>query len=314
MLGAGALAADIGLIGTAAWLISKASEHPNESAIALAIVAVQFFGLSRGLLRYGQRLVGHDAAFRLLADLRVHVYRHLERLAPGGLPGFRRGDLLTRIVRDVDSLQDLVIRVVPSFGSALLVGSLTVTLMWWLLPAAGIILAVALLLGALLVPWLTSVLARRREFHFALARGDLAAAVVDLTDGAAELTAFGAMESQLDEIRRCDAELTAIAARSAGTAGIGLDPHHTVGGPGVLGLPDGRYSQRSPPGGWPARISPSSHSSHLPPSNWSSACRLRLRHCTGCARAPPGSSRSPTHRRPSGSLSRPWRCPAGRST
>ena len=222
LLGAGAVAADIGLIGTAAWLISKASEHPNESAIALAIVAVQFFGLSRGFLRYGERLVGHDAAFRLLADLRVNVYRHLERLTPGGLPGFRRGDLLTRIVRDVDSLQDLIIRVVPPFGSALLVGSLTVVLMWWMLPAAGLILAVALLLGAVLVPWLTSKLARRREARFATARGELAAAVVDLGEGAAELLAFGAMESQLVEIRRCDAELTAISARSAGTAGIGL--------------------------------------------------------------------------------------------
>ena len=144
LLGAGAVAADIGLIATAAWLISTASEHPNQSALALAIVGVQFFGLTRGFLRYGERLVGHDAAFRLLADLRVQVYRHLERLAPAGLPAFRRGDLLTRIVRDVDSLQDLIIRVVPPFGTAVLVGGCTVALMWWMLPAAGLILAVAL--------------------------------------------------------------------------------------------------------------------------------------------------------------------------
>ena len=222
LLGAGALAADIGLIGTAAWLISTASEHPNESSIALAIVAVQFFGLSRGFLRYAERLVGHDAAFRLLAALRVQVYRNLERLAPGGLPGFGRGDLLTRVVRDVDSVQDLIIRVLPPFGSALLVGSLTVVLTWWLLPAAGLILAVALLVAAVLVPWLTGLLARRRESRFAAARGELAAAVVDLTEGAAELTAFGAVEAQLEQIRRRDAELTAIAGRSAGTAGFGL--------------------------------------------------------------------------------------------
>ena len=84
----------------------------------MAIVAVQFFGLSRGFFRYEERLVGHDAAFRLLADLRVQVYQRLERLAPAGLPAFRRGDLLARIVQDVDSLQDLVIRVIPPFGMA----------------------------------------------------------------------------------------------------------------------------------------------------------------------------------------------------
>ena len=113
LLGAGAIAADIGLLATAAWLISKAAQHPNESQLAVAIVGVQFFGLSRGFFRYKERLVGHDAAFRLLADLRVRVYQRLERLAPSGLPAFRRGDLLARIVQDIDSLQDLVIRVIP---------------------------------------------------------------------------------------------------------------------------------------------------------------------------------------------------------
>ena len=68
LLGAGALGAGIGLIATSAWLISRASQRPPESALAIAIVAVQFFGLSRGLFRYGQRLVGHDVAFRSLAD------------------------------------------------------------------------------------------------------------------------------------------------------------------------------------------------------------------------------------------------------
>ena len=222
LLGAGAVAADIGLIGTAAWLISRAAEHPNESALALAIVAVQVFGLSRGLLRYGERLVGHDAAFRLLAQLRVRVYERLERLAPAGLPSFRRGDLLARIVQDVDSLQDVALRVIPSFAISLLVGCLTVAVMWWMLPAAGAILAVALVFAATIVPWLTGALARRRESRFAAARGDLAAAMVDLTEGAAELVAFGAADAQVRAVRERDAELTAIATASAGTAGIGL--------------------------------------------------------------------------------------------
>ncbi len=222
LLGAGAIAADIGLMGTAAWLISRAAQHPNEQALAVAIVLVQCFGLSRGLLRYGERLVSHDAAFRLLADLRVGVYERLERLAPAGLPGFRRGDLLARIVQDVDTLQDLVIRVLPPFGMAALVGVSTVVLLWWLLPAAGLIVAVALLLASTAVPWCTGHLARRREASFARARGELGAAMVDLTEGAAELVAFGATGAQVATVRRHDAELTAIAASSAGTAGVGL--------------------------------------------------------------------------------------------
>lgn len=222
LLGAGAIAADIGLIGTAAWLITRAAQHPNESRLTLAIVGVQFFGLSRGFLRYGERLVGHDAAFRLLADQRVSLYHHLEQLAPVGLPLFRRGDLLSRMVRDVDALQDLVIRVIPPPVIAFVVGALTVALLWLMLPAAGLILAAALLLAAVVVPWLTGLLARRKESRLASARGDLAAAMVDLTEGVSELVAFGAVDAQLHTVASNDAELTAIASASAGNAGIGL--------------------------------------------------------------------------------------------
>src|SRR3984957_21242136 len=91
LLGAGAVAAAIGLIATSAWLISRSSQRPPESAVAVAIVGVQFFALSRGLCRYFERLVGHNAAFRVLSSLRVSVYVRLERLAPLGLPAFRNG-------------------------------------------------------------------------------------------------------------------------------------------------------------------------------------------------------------------------------
>jgi thiol reductant ABC exporter CydC subunit len=222
LFGAGAVAADICLIGTAAWLISRAAQHPNESHLAVAIVGVQFFGLSRGFFRYEERLVGHDAAFRLLADMRVRVYQRLEQLAPAGLPAFRRGDLLARVVQDVDSLQDVSLRVIPPFAIATLVGTLTVALMWWMLPVAGLVLAVALVLASTFVPWLTGELARRKESRFARVRGELTAAMVDLTEGLPELVAFGAADTQLRTIREHDAELAAIASASAGTAGIGL--------------------------------------------------------------------------------------------
>jgi ATP-binding cassette subfamily C protein CydC len=220
-LGAGAVAADIGLIASAAWLISRASQHPNEAALAMAIVVVQFCGLSRGLLRYGERLVGHDAALHLLADLRVGIYRRLERLAPAGLLAFRRGDLLTRMVADVDSLQDVALRVIPSFGIAAVVGALAVVAMGWLLPAAGAILAGALVCGATIVPWLSGHLSRRRESGFAAARAALVTETMDLIDGAAELVAFGAVGAHQQTLRERDSELTAICTASAGTSGIG---------------------------------------------------------------------------------------------
>jgi thiol reductant ABC exporter CydC subunit len=221
LLGAGSLAAALGLIATSAWLISRSSQRPQESAVAVAIVGVQFFALSRGLCRYGERLVGHDAAFRVLASLRVAVYERLEQLAPLGLPAFRSGDLLARLVHDVDSLQDLMLRVLPAFAIALLVGAVTVGVVWLMLPAAGLILLAALLVAGIAVPWLAGRLALRAEARQAAARGELTAAVVDLLEGAPELVANGAMEEQLRRSMAADAELTGIARAGARTAGVG---------------------------------------------------------------------------------------------
>jgi thiol reductant ABC exporter CydC subunit len=221
LLGAGAIGAGIGLIATAAWLISRASQRPAESALAIAIVAVQFFGLSRGLCRYGQRLIGHDAAFRALANLRAGAYERLEALAPAGLPMFRSGDLLARVVHDVDSLQDLMLRVIPPFLIAVLVGAGTVALVWLILPAAGLILFSALVLAATALTWLTGHLARRSEARQASVRADLTVAVVDLLQAGPELTAYGALGAQRGRAAAIDAELAGVVSDSAKTTGVG---------------------------------------------------------------------------------------------
>ncbi len=222
LLGSGAAAASIALLGTSAWLVSRAAQHPQESALALAIVGVQFFGLSRGFLRYGERLVGHDAAFRLLAELRVRIYRRLEQLAPAGLPAFRRGDLLARVVADVDALQDVVLRVLLPVGVAALVGTATVAVLWAMLPAAGAVVLGALLLSATVVPWLTRRLSTRVAARRATGRGELSAAVVDLVEGLPELVVAGALDAQMARVEAADRRLDAAARREAVTSGLGL--------------------------------------------------------------------------------------------
>jgi thiol reductant ABC exporter CydC subunit len=221
LLGAAAAAAAIGLIATSAWLISRSAQRPQESAVAIAIVGVQFFALARGLCRYAERLVGHDAAFRVLSEIRVALYTRLERLAPLGLPAFRSGDLLARLVHDVDALQDLLLRVVGPFAIALGVGAATVVLVFSMLPAAGLILLATLVIAATLVPWLTGRLAARGEGLQAAARAELTWDVVDLIEGAPELIVSGGAREQLRRTLAADSLLTSIAGASARTAGIG---------------------------------------------------------------------------------------------
>jgi thiol reductant ABC exporter CydC subunit len=221
-LGSAAVGAAIGLMAASAWLLSRAAGHPPEAALTIGIVLVQVFGLSRGPLRYGERLVGHHAAFGMLASVRVRLYGRLERLAPAGLPAFRSGDLMARLVADVDAMQDVVVRIIPAFAVAASVGVATVLVVWWLLPAAALVLALALFASAVPVTWLTGFLARRRESGMAALRGELAAAVVDLVEGAPELAVYGATDAQLERIDSIDRDLARVARSSAATAGIGL--------------------------------------------------------------------------------------------
>src|SRR5437879_339894 len=106
-VGAVAQMSAIGLMATSAWLISRAAEHPAIFELTIGVVAVRAFALGRATFRYTERLLSHDAAFRVLGGLRQRMYGRLDELAPALLPRYRRGDLLSRLVADIDTVQDL---------------------------------------------------------------------------------------------------------------------------------------------------------------------------------------------------------------
>jgi thiol reductant ABC exporter CydC subunit len=257
LAGAAAAGAAVALAATSAWLISRAAERPPVLFLMVAIVAVRFFGIARGVFRYLERLASHDAAFRWLGDLRVAVYGRLERLAPAGAAAFRSGDLLSRLVSDVDTLQDLWLRVLLPYGVAAVVGSGTVLLVGTLVPGAGLVLAVCLLAAAVLAPVLALAVARRAERTVAPARGALAASAQDVLRGAAELTAFGLTEAAVARVAAEDALLTRAERRAAGGAGVGAGVAAAAGGLAVwaglaLGVPAVRTG--SLPGVWLAVV------------------------------------------------------------
>ncbi|WP_106409745.1 thiol reductant ABC exporter subunit CydC, partial [Streptomyces odonnellii] len=221
LLGSCALGSAVGLMAVSGWLISRASEQPPVLYLMVAVTATRAFGIGRAVFRYAERVVSHDAVLRTLADLRVAVYRRLERIAPAGLGGTRRGDLLSRLVADVDELQDYWLRWLLPAGTALLVAAGTVGFTAWLLPEAGAVLAAGLLIAGVGVPLVSAACARRAEHRLAPARGALATRVADLLRGTAELTVAGALRSRLRQVRETDGTLTAIAARGASAQALG---------------------------------------------------------------------------------------------
>ncbi len=221
LLGSLALLSAVGLMAVSGWLISRAAQQPPVLYLMVAVTATRAFGIGRAVFRYAERLVSHDAVLRVLAELRVAVYRRLERLAPAGLGRTRRGDLLSRLVADVDTVQDYFLRWLLPVGTALTVGAASVGFLTWVLPEAGAVLAAGLLVAGVVVPAVSGALARRAERRLAPARGALSAQVVDLLEGAAELTVAGALPRRLDTVRRADGVLTRIARRTAAAAGTG---------------------------------------------------------------------------------------------
>jgi ATP-binding cassette subfamily C protein CydC len=226
----------VALLAASGFLLARASQHPNIVAISIAVVAVRALSIGRGLLRYLERLSSHDVAFRVLADVRVSIYRRLERLAPAGLAAFSSGDMLTRLISDVDATQDLFIRgIAPPLTAALVGAGVTTAVLLILAPAAGV-LAAGLLAAGVAVPWLTAASARRTARRAAPARGELGAVVTDLLSGAAELHAFGAVDAGLAQANAADAELTQLARRSAVASGLGTGLSTAVAGLTLWGV------------------------------------------------------------------------------
>ncbi len=372
-LGALATGSAVGLMATSGWLISRAWQQPPILYLMIAVTATRAFGIGRAVFRYAERLVGHDAVLRVLAELRVAVYLRLERLAPlhtadpppaeaptetnraahgwetedalrngvsapagpqpqepfradaaaedargggdpartgdqspesheastavhgpetqvapwnghpvptgtqspeprgtdaaglgpeaqgpprsggpvaagagahdagrpagasrapgqpgGGPPSarqapgaVRRGELLVRVVDDVDALQDYYLRWLLPATVAVVVSLGAVAFTGWLLPAAGAALAGGLLVAGVAVPALVGAVARRTERQLAPARGELATRTLDLLTGTAELTVAGALPARRAAVRAADARLTALAARSAAATALG---------------------------------------------------------------------------------------------
>jgi len=220
LLGSLTILFGVGLVATAGYLISRAAEGPPILALGVAIVAVRFFGLARPVARYLDRLWSHDLALRSLSRIRRTVYARIEPLAPAQLSSFRRGDLLARMVADVDSLQGVYLRgigpaLVAAVAAAACVGATAAVD-----SAAAEVLAVGLLVGGVAVPILASYLIRTAGRRQAAARAALTADLVELFRAAPELVVLGAGQTAVARIRVADRELVRLGRRDALVGGL----------------------------------------------------------------------------------------------
>jgi ATP-binding cassette, subfamily C, bacterial CydC len=192
----------VGLMSAAAHLIARAALQPSIAELQVAIVGVRFFGISRGVFRYLERYVAHDATLRALSNLRVWFYRQIEPLAPTGLRRLHSGDLITGAITDIDSLQHVFVHAI----SPPLVAILSAAILTFTLGAIDRAMAAALLVGYLACGGFLPILAARLQQRVSPVRAGATAMInrelVSGLQGMADMLMLGGQDAFRDRLER----------------------------------------------------------------------------------------------------------------
>ena len=208
------LAASIGLLTLSGWFISA-------SAVAGLTIARETFNymlpgggvrglaMSRTAGRWGERVVSHNATFKLLTDLRIFFFKKLAPLIPGRISNLRDADLLNRLVADVDAMDHVYLRLVsPVTVGVLGIFFLTAFLMWFD-SSLGLILGSILLIMLIIWPVLFYKLGQRNGGELTQNKAELRVTTLDWIEGYSELTLFGAEERYRNAILNTQQKLMA---------------------------------------------------------------------------------------------------------
>ena len=218
-LGIGAAMSTVALMACSGALIDKAALRPPLYTLTVLMASVQILALSRGPLRYGERLLAHDSALQATGRLRLWLYDEVAPRTPAALGQWRSGDLLARATADVDSLQDLALRGVSPVLVGVISSVFATCLVAVILPSAGLFLAGCLACALCLTSAVAWARQRGLGAKEAALRGELSADVVELLRGSADLVAFGRDEEYLERALADDAALARLARRRSWTAG-----------------------------------------------------------------------------------------------
>ncbi|TMC97016.1 MAG: thiol reductant ABC exporter subunit CydC [Chloroflexi bacterium] len=220
LLGSLMIASNMLLLGMAAYLIAAAALGPLLAILTIPIYIVRLMSVSRAGSRYAERVVSHNVTFRLLARLRTWVYRRLEPLAPAYLHKQRSGDMLTRIVADVDELQNVYLRIVSPIIVAIIISLLTFALFSIFSPVLAWDAVAFLIITGCGVPLLSGILTRGLGKRQLAIRGELNAQIVDGIQGVPDLLAYGQADTQLRSVATLEKKLDQIQQRMAVIAGL----------------------------------------------------------------------------------------------
>ena len=202
--------ANISLMALSGWFIATMAMAGITGASVnyfTPSAGIRAFAIIRTASRYGERLVTHEATFRLLATLRTWFYEHLEPLAPAILQNYRSGDLLSRIRADIDALENLYLRILAPLLVAAITSLVILLFLWQYSIVLALIELALLMVASIAVPLVINNLAHQASTRKIEITSELRSAVIDSTQGMSELLIYGAAEKQAERVNALSEQL-----------------------------------------------------------------------------------------------------------
>ena len=207
VLGASAYIAGMGLTITSAWLITMASSQPPLLTLSVSIVMVRFFGISRSVARYFERLTSHKLVFDQLTVLRVQLFEKITAKPISLIRDFNSGALVKRVVDDVERAQEYQLRIVLPHVAAMISVGMGILLGWWIRPESLFITLPVSVLLLFLIPFVlkrgAEIVAREVEYS----EGEYAAVIEKAAHGVAEAQLYGYLSERLARTKQIENEI-----------------------------------------------------------------------------------------------------------
>ncbi len=242
LLGAATIGSSLGLLSASGFIIATAALQPSIAELQLAIVGVRFFGISRGFFRYLERILSHQTTFRLLSRIRVWFYEELEPLTPARLLDFQSGDLLARIISDIETLQQFFLRVLaPPLVASIICLATGLFMARYHAPLAWFLIF-GLVLAGVVIPWLIQRSRRGVGQNLIQTRAKLQANLTETLQGSADLLALNADRNQIERVEKIGGQFLFLQRQSGriqalGDALSGLIVHLTIAVVLIVAIP-----------------------------------------------------------------------------
>ncbi len=204
------IGSSIGLMGTSAFIIASAALHPALGSLMVPITGVRFFGISRGLFRYAERITSHNTTFKILSNLRTWFYKKIEPLAPAKIQNYQSGDLTGRIIADIETLEHFFVSVVAPPIVAILVSFAMFIFLGYFDVRIAITFLIFFLLAGTLSPFIANISGKTIGKQVIEVRSKLYTNIIDTIHGLADLTANNQEYQYLEKINKLNKQFSSL--------------------------------------------------------------------------------------------------------